>query len=378
MKKLTMVFLLVFSSVLMWQCTAPEAMPSISSEPFGTLANGTEVELFTLTNAGGMQAKITNYGGIITHLFVPDKNGDLGDVVLGYDNLDGYVKASPYFGAIIGRYGNRIAKGKFTVNGQEYSLAINNGENHLHGGIVGFDKVVWTAAPSTTENAAVLQLTYTSADMEEGYPGTLNVTVTYSLTNDNELVFDYKATTDKSTVCNLTNHSYFHLKDAGATPQLDHLLQINADYYTPVDAGLIPTGEVAPVEGTPFDFRQPTTIGARIDQEDEQLQFGGGYDHNYVLNGTAGELRLACTVTEESSGRVMQVLTTEPGVQFYSGNFLNGTITGKNGAVYEQRHGFCLETQHYPDSPNKPDFPSVLLEPGETYSTRTIYKFSVL
>jgi aldose 1-epimerase len=376
MKKTMLLFFIAVSSVL-WHCTAPNPGPSISSEPFGTLPDGTEVELFTLTNAGGMQAKITNYGGIITHLFVPDNTGELGDVVLGYDNLDDYVKQNPYFGAIIGRYGNRIAKGKFTLNGEDYTLAINNGENHLHGGLIGFDKVVWSAAASTTDNAAVLELQYSSADMEEGYPGKLDVLVTYSLTNDNELVMNYKAMTDKPTVCNLTNHSYFNLKDGGASSILDHVLQINAVHYTPVDEGLIPLGIFATVEDTPFDFLQPTAIGARIDQDDEQLKLGGGYDHNYVLNEPAWELRLACTVAEESTGRFMEVFTTEPGVQFYSGNFLDGSITGKNGAVYQQRHGFCLETQHFPDSPNQPNFPSVVLEPGDTYNTTTIYKFAV-
>jgi len=375
MKRTVLVVMIFFASLLLWQCTADKPAVSAERETFGTLPDGTEVSLYTLTNAGGMQVKITNYGGIITHLFVPDKEGQLDDVVLGYDNLEGYVTANPYFGAIIGRYGNRIAKARFTLDGREYELAANNGVNHLHGGLKGFDKVVWAATPYVEKDAAVLELTYVSADMEEGYPGKLDVTVNYSLTNADELIIEYIATTDKPTICNLTNHTYFNLKDGGVTPQLDHILQIDADQYTPVDAGLIPTGEFAAVEGTPFDFRQPTAIGARIDQQHEQISVGGGYDHNYVLNGESGELRLVCTVYEENSGRVMEVYTKEPGVQFYSGNFLDGSITGKNGAVYEKRHGFCLETQHYPDSPNQPNFPSVVLNPGETYDTMTIYKF---
>jgi aldose 1-epimerase len=374
MKSYLVVLITVLSTVL-WHCTTqPEV--SITSEDFGELS-GAPVELYTLTNADGMQVKITNYGGIITNLYVPDVNGQLGDVVLGYDHLDGYLQSSPYFGAIVGRYGNRIAGAKFTLNGETFALAQNNGPNHLHGGNKGFDKVIWTATPSTDENQAMLKLTYSSPDGEEGYPGTLNVTVTYALTNENERKIDYLATTDKPTVCNLTNHTYFNLKDGGASSILDHIVQIDADRYTPVDAGLIPTGELAPVEGTPFDFRQPTAIGARIDAQDEQLGYGGGYDHNFVLNGVAGELRLVCTVHEETTGRVLQVYTTEPGLQFYTGNFLDGSITGKNGVVYQKRHGFCLETQHYPDSPNQADFPSVVLHPGETYETTTVYKFSV-
>ncbi|MBN1482109.1 galactose mutarotase [candidate division KSB1 bacterium] len=378
MKRVIIFVVLLALACMAWRCTPSPRGVSITSEPFGTLSNGAMVQLYTLTNANGMQAKITNYGGIITHLFVPDQDGVLGDVVLGYDNLDGYLASSPYFGAIIGRYGNRIANAQFELDGVTYSLAQNNGNHHLHGGLKGFDKVVWEARPSTQDDAAVLELTYTSPDMEEGYPGELAVTVTYSVTNKNELKIDYIATTNKPTICNLTNHTYFNLKDGGASPHLEHLLFIDADYYLPVDETLIPLGESAPVDGTPLDFRQSTAIGARINAEDEQVRNGLGYDHTFVLNGQAGELSLACTVTEESTGRVVQVYTKEPGVQFYSGNFLNGSITGKNGNVYHQRHGFCLETQHFPDSPNQPNFPSVLLYPGETYETTTIYQFSTL
>jgi aldose 1-epimerase len=359
-----------------WSC-AQKPQISIESEPFGTLSDGTPVELFTLTNANGMQAKITNYGGIITHLSVPDKNGNIGDVVLGYNDLEKYEKNNPFFGAIVGRYGNRIANAQFALNGETYTLAKNDGSNHLHGGVKGFDKVVWQATPYEEANAAVLELKYTSADMEEGYPGQLDVTVTYSITKNNELKIDYVATTTKPTVCNLTNHSYFNLKDAGVSPILDHVIQIDADRYTPVDETLIPTGELATVEGTPFDFREPTAIGARINEDHKQLEYGNGYDHNFVLNGDWGTVRKVCTVKEESSGRVMQVLTSEPGMQFYTGNFLDGSVTGKNGTVYGFRQGFCLETQHFPNSPNEPDFPSVVLNPGETYETTTIYKFSV-
>ncbi|MBN1558634.1 galactose mutarotase [candidate division KSB1 bacterium] len=375
MKSYPVVLILVLSTAL-WRCTTSQPELSVTSEEFGALPDAV-VNLYTLTNANGMQVKISNYGGIITHLYAPDANGQLGDVVLGYDHLDGYLQASPYFGAIVGRYGNRIAGAAFTLNDETYALVQNNGPNHLHGGTKGFDKVVWAATPSTAEDRALLTLSYSSPDGEEGYPGTLDVTVTYALTNENELKIDYVATTDKPTVCNLTNHTYFNLKDGGASPILDHLVQIEAERYTPVDAGLIPTGELAPVEGTPFDFRQPTAIGARIDADHAQLRHGGGYDHNFVLNGAAGELRLVCTVEEETTGRVLQVYTTEPGVQFYTGNFLDGSITGKNGAVYHKRHGFCLETQHFPDSPNRPEFPPVVLQPGETYKTTTVYKFSV-
>jgi aldose 1-epimerase len=349
----------------------------IEKQPFGKTEAGTAVDLYTLTNAHGVTVKITNYGGIVTTILAPDKNGKLGDVVLGYDNLEGYLKASPYFGCIVGRYGNRIARGEFTLNGKAYSLAINNEPNHLHGGVKGFDKVVWAAKEIQGEDAVGLQLTYLSKDGEEGYPGNLSVKVIYTLTNENGLQIDYEATTDQPTICNLTNHTYFNLKDAGASPILEHELMLDADYLTPVDATLIPTGKLQSVAGTPFDFKTPTAIGARINADDEQIKFGLGYDHNFVLNGKAGKLRLAGKLFEATTGRVVEVWTTEPGIQFYSGNFLDGSITGKNGTVYQYRHGLCLETQHYPDSPNQPNFPSTVLNSGEKYQTTTVYKFLV-
>ncbi len=340
----------------------------VKEQPWGT-AGGQPVKLYTLSNAKGMEAAITNYGGIIVSIKVPDRGGKPGDVVLGFDSLDGYLKEHPYFGAIVGRYGNRIAKGKFKLNGAEYTLARNNGENALHGGLKGFDKKVWTAKPSGNS----LELRYVSKDGEEGYPGTLSATVRYTLTNENELRIDYTATTDKATVLNLTNHSYFNL--AGAGDILGHQLTINADRFTPVDAGLIPTGELRPVAGTPFDFRKPHAIGERINNNDEQLKLGKGYDHNFVLNGAAGTLRLAARATDPSSGRVLEVLTTEPGLQFYTGNFLDGSVKGKGGRAYAFRNGFCLETQHFPDSPNKPSFPTVVLKPGQTFRSTTVFKF---
>lgn len=378
--KLTMVFvlcLIIFTCLV--ECTKKE-VPKMKIEkvPFGVTNNGVAVDLYTLTNLNGVIVKITNYGGIVTSILVPDARGNLGDVVLGHDNVEAYVKKNPYFGCLIGRYGNRIARGKFKLNKKTYTLATNDGMNHLHGGLIGFDKVVWTAQEIIGENTVGLELTYLSKDGEEGYPGNLAVKVVYSLTNDNTLLIDYEATTDKPTVVNLTNHSYFNLKDAGATPILDHELMLDADYYTPVDKTLIPTGELRAVAGTPFDFKTSTPIGARIAADDEQMKFGLGYDHNFVLNGTAGEIRFAGKVTEPTTGRIMEVYTTEPGIQFYSGNFLDGSITGKNGTVYEYRHGLCLETQHFPDSPNQPKFPSTLLKPGETYKTTTSYKFLVV
>jgi aldose 1-epimerase len=355
--------------------TKTPSQKEVTVEEFGKSPDGQAVQIYTLQNTLGMEARITNYGGIVVSLKTPDRNGAFADVVLGNDSVEKYA-LSPYFGALIGRYGNRIGNAQFTLNGQTYTLAKNNDLNALHGGIKGFDKVVWTAAPGSSADGPTLSLTYTSADGEEGYPGTLNTKVVYTLSNDNGLRIDYEATTDKPTVVNLTNHSYFNFKDAGATNILDHVLTLNADHYTPVDKTLIPTGEIAPVEGTPFDFRQPTAIGARIDGDHEQLKFGGGYDHNFVINRSAEGLGLAATVVESTTGRRMEVLTTEPGVQFYSGNFLNGTVIGKGGAVYQQRAGFCLETQHYPDSPNKENFPSTVLEPGQTYRTTTLYRFS--
>ena len=352
------------------------ARTKMKKEAFGKTPAGTAVDLYTLTNAKGVEARIITYGGIVVSLKVPDRNRKFDDVVLGYDNLEGYIKNNPYFGALIGRYGNRIAKGKFTLNGVEYTLAKNNGENHLHGGIKGFDKVVWKASQVRGKNGAALQLTYLSKDGEEGYPGNLSVTAIYTLTDNNEVRIDYSATTDKDTILNLTNHSYFNLAGPGTTSILGHEVMINADRFTPVDKTLIPTGELRSVRGTPMDFTKPTTIGARIEQQDEQLIFGMGYDHNWVLNNSNGQLGLAARVYEPTTGRVMEVYTTEPGMQFYTGNFLDGTITGKGGKVYHRRYGFCMETQHFPDSPNKPNFPSVVLKPGQKYTQTTIYKFS--
>jgi len=349
----------------------------MTKESFGKTSDGQNVDIYTLTNSGGAEVKITNYGGIVTSLKVPDRNGKLDDIVLGFDNLDAYLKGHPYFGAIIGRYGNRIAKGRFTLHGLEYKLAVNNGENHLHGGIKGFDKVVWKAKPRTLANGAALELTYLSKDGEEGYPGNLSVKVVYTLTNANALKIDYSATTDKDTVVNLTHHSYFNLAGQGNGDILNHRLFVNAARFTPTDAGSIPTGELRSVRGTPFDFTRAITIGARINQDYEQLKFGKGYDHNFVLNGKIGILRPVARVSESTSGRVMEVWTTEPGMQLYTGNFLDSALTGKDGKVYQQRYGFCLETQHYPDSPNKPKFPTTVLRKGGRYHTITIYEFSV-
>lgn len=349
---------------------------SITKQAFGTTKDGTPVDLYTLTNANGLVAKITNYGGTVTELWVPDRNGKPGDIVLGFDNIPDYEEKSPYFGCIIGRYGNRIGKGRFVLDGVEYRLAINDGKNHLHGGLKGFDKVVWKAEPFESNDGVGLKLHYLSRDMEEGYPGNLDVMMTYTLTNKNELVCDYEATTDKPTVCNLTNHTYFNLAGQGLRDNYDHELMINADNFTPVDAGLITTGAIVPVKGTPMDFTKPTPIGKHIDADYDQLKYGGGYDHNWVLNKKGFEMSLAAKVYEPTTGRVMEILTNEPGVQFYAGNFLDGTITGKGGKVYKHRYAFCLETQHYPDSPNKPNFPTTTLRPGQTYKTTTIHKFS--
>lgn len=347
---------------------------SITSVPFGKTPDGTPVELYTLRNSKGMTATIMTYGGILTSLKVPDRNGNFGDVVLGYDNLNGYIQKSPYFGALIGRYGNRIAKGRFTLDGQTYQLATNNGPNSLHGGLKGFDKVVWSAKPIETAYGPALILTYVSKDGEEGYPGNLVVSATYSMGEDNTLRLEFSATTDRDTVVNLTQHSYFNLRGSGDI--LGHDVFINADKFTPVDSTLIPTGELKPVDGTPFDFRTATAIGARIGNDDEQLKFAGGYDHNFVINKPEGAYGLCAGVYEPTTGRVLEIYSTSPGLQFYSGNFLDGTITGKGGWVYQFRDAFCMEPQHYPDSPNQPNFPSVVLHPGETYHNTIVYKFS--
>lgn len=349
---------------------------------FGSMEDGRAVELYTLSNRQGTEVKITNYGGTIISLKVPDKEGRLEEVVLGFDELSGYTNAAyqeegPYFGAIIGRFGNRIAGGKFTLEGREYTLAKNNGPNHLHGGIKGFDKVLWEAEPFKAADAVGLKLRYVSPDGEEGYPGTLSVEVSYSLTNDNELKIEYAATTDKTTVVNLTNHAYFNLTGNTKRDILAHQVKINADAFVPVTEDLIPTGDLEEVTGTSFDFTSPHTIGDRIDADNQQLKYARGYDHTWVLNGAAGEMKLAATVYEPASGRFMEAFTTEPGVQFYTGNFLSGKLTGRGGTVYQQRYGLCLETQHFPDSPNQPQFPSTELRPGETYRSQTSYRFSV-
>jgi aldose 1-epimerase len=346
-----------------------ETKMKIIKEFFGNTAEGTPADIYTLTNSRNMVVKITNYGGIVVSLKVPDKNGIPGDVVLGFDTLDKYLEGHPYFGALIGRYANRIAKGKFTLNGTEYTLARNNGENHLHGGIKGFDKVIWKAELFQDEKEVGLRLNYVSKDGEEGYPGTLSVMVRYTLTNENELKIEYKAETDKPTPINLTHHSYFNLKDGGSSNILGHLMTIYADRFPHTDDALIPTGEIKSVEGTPLDFRSPKTLGERIGS------VPGGYDHNYILTLWDGSLRLAASVSEPVSGRKMEVWTTEPAIQLYTGNFLDGSLTGKNGAVYKKHHGFCLETQHFPDSPNHPNFPSTILEPGQKYTHKTIYRF---
>lgn len=343
----------------------------------GVAPDGAAIDLYILSNPAGMRAQIATYGGIVTSLLVPDREGQLGDVVLGFDRIDGYLKKHPYFGAICGRYANRIAGGRFTLNGVEYTLARNDGNNHLHGGIRGFDKVVWTAAELGTIGEAALQLTYSSPAGDEGYPGKLDVAVTYTLTNSNELRIDYLATTDADTVLNLSHHGYFNLVDGGTSEVLAHEVLINATHFLPVDAALIPTGELRHVQGTPMDFTQTTAIGARIDADDEQVAHGMGYDHTWVVNGASGQLRLAARVHEPTTGRLMEVLTTEPGVQFYTGNFLDGTVTGKGGTVYRRRYGLCLECQHFPDSPNRPQFPSTVLKPGQRYTQTTVYRFSV-
>ncbi len=350
---------------------------SVSRSTFGQLPDGRMVELFQLRNAAGMEVEVINYGAIIRALRVPDRAGILGDVVLGFDSLSGYLQPHPYMGAVVGRYANRIGGARFVLEGTTYELAANDGPNHLHGGIKGFDKVLWQAEPFSNGTESGVRFTYVSPDGEEGYPGTLHVAVTYTLTDTNALVIDYEATTDKPTIVNLTQHAYFNL--AGQGDILNHELQIFADFFTPVDERLIPTGEILSVAGTPFDFRQAQRIGARIHAADVQLQRGRGYDHNFVLQRRErGTLELAARVYEPTTGRGMTVYTTEPGLQFYGGNFLDGSLQGKGGRVYALRTGFCLETQHFPDSPNKTHFPSPVLRPGETYRSRTVYAFSVL
>jgi len=355
---------------------APTAA-TISHARFGQLPDGRQVEIYTLRNSRGSEANILTYGGIVQSLKVPDRTGKLDDIVLGYDNLDGYLNPkTPYFGALIGRYGNRIGGAKFTLEGQTYTLATNNGPNSLHGGLKGFDKVLWTAEGAVNNGNPVLTLSYLSPDGEEGFPGNLQVKAVYTLTSDNALKLEFTATTDKPTIVNLTHHSYFNLAGQGNGDILGDLMYINSDATTPVDAGLIPTGEIKPVDGTPFDFRKATAIGARIDDPDPVLQYGPGYDHNWVINKPAGQFGLMARVVEPKSGRVLEVSSDEPALQFYAGNFLDGTLTGKGGKVYQRRSALCLEPQHYPDSPNKANFPSVELKPGQTFHNVIEYKFS--
>lgn len=345
--------------------------------PFGVTPDGTPVELFTLQNPQGSQVAATNYGGIIVSLRVRDRSGALDDVVLGFDSLDDYLSRSPYFGAIVGRYANRIARGQFTLDGRTFQLAVNNGPNHLHGGMTGFDKVVWTAEPFRNERGEGLALRHTSPAGDEGYPGTLSAQVRYLLTGDDELVVDYQAGTDAPTPINLTQHSYFNLAGAGQGNILAHELELAAEEFTPVDATLIPTGELVSVAATPFDFRAALPIGARIDALDAQLGFGRGYDHNFVLRRGGPGLVQAARVREPATGRTLAVFTTEPGLQLYTGNALDGTIVGKDGRAYGPRAGFCLETQHFPDSPNQPGFPATILRPGEVFRSRTVFAFGV-
>tara|TARA_R110002051_G_scaffold311812_2_gene386498 strand:- start:8233 stop:9420 length:1188 start_codon:yes stop_codon:yes gene_type:complete len=380
---------LVFFSILNLQCKPEKKKEAVETETvvtkdvtiekrsFGETPEKEKVAIYTLKNTNGIEINIMTYGGIITSLKTPNKKGISEDIVLGYNSLDEYIKSSPYFGAIIGRYGNRIAKGKFKIDGKTYTLATNDGENHLHGGLKGFDKVVWSASEETTDNSASLILSYLSKDMEEGYPGNIDVTVTYTLTNENTLEIAYQATTDKTTVVNLTQHSYFNLSGDFSKSILDQQVQINADTYIPVDQTLIPTGELATVEGTPFDFRTMKTIGKDIEVANDQLKKGLGFDHCWVLNNQNIGMRFAAKAYDPTSGRVLEVTTDEPGIQFYSGNFLDGTLPSKNGGTYAHRSGFCLETQHYPDSPNQKDFPTTILKPGKVYNSKTSFKFYV-
>jgi aldose 1-epimerase len=355
---------------------APRKHRGMERSVFGKMPDGEKVDLFTLTNSSGMEVKITNYGGRVVSILAPDRHGHLADIVLGYDTLDGYLsKQDPFFGAIVGRYANRIAKGQFTLDGVVYHLPQNDGQNTLHGGPEGFDKKVWTARELSPAHPAI-ELTYLSKNGEEGFPGNLSVKVVYTLIDSNELRIDYSATTDKDTVLNLSNHSYFNLAGQGSGDILKQVMMINADRFTPVDANLIPTGDLRSVEGTPFDFRKPTVIGARIQEDNQQLKFAKGYDQNFVLNRQGSGLTLAARAMDPESGRVLEVFTTQPGLQFYSGNFLDGSIRGKGGKVYGHRSAFCLETQHFPDSPNHPSFPTTELKPGQTFHQVTVFKFS--
>lgn len=369
----SLLFTLILSTGMASASLAGE--PSLSSRAFGTF-EGQPVKLFTLTNQHGMVAEISDYGGVVVSLKTPDRNGEFADVVLGYDNLEAYLDDQGYLGAIAGRYANRIAKGTFDIDGKAYQLATNNGPNHLHGGVRGFNKRLWKPTPSVAGGQPQLKLEYLSPDGEEGYPGNLQVTMTYTLTEENGLRIDYRATTDQPTPCNLTHHGYWNLGGPSSNSILEHRLQLHGDRFTPTDSTAIPTGKRQDVEGTPFDFREPHPVGERIDDNDEQIKFGLGYDHNYVINGEAGTLRPAARVHDPKSGRVMEVLSTDHGVQFYSGNFLDGKVTGKNGRAFTHRIALCLECQRFPDSPNQPGFPSATLRPGDVYEKTTVYRFS--
>lgn len=362
---------------MLFGLTAVFAKPTVDINRFGRLPDGGVVREYTLKNDTGIIVKVIDYGAIVTGLWLPDREGEFADVVLGYDNLDDYLAETPYFGAIVGRYGNRIDKGTFSLDGKEYQLTVNDGENHLHGGRKGFDKVLWQADAFYEKDSARVVLTYASSDGEEGYPGNLNAAVTYELNNQNELIIRYSATSDAPTVVNLTHHSYFNLRGQGMGSILGHELTLNAEYFTPVDSGLIPTGEILSVSGTPMDFTRPKRIGSRIDADFQQLAYGGGYDHNWVLDKSDSGMTFAARLYDPDSGRQMEIHTEEPGIQFYSGNFLDGSLTGKDGRVYHYRYGLCLETQHFPDSPNKGHFPGTRLDPGEVYRTETVHRFSV-
>jgi len=377
MKPITILLL----SLAIVGCAAPPIAPaakepSVTKTEFGMTPEGESVDVYTLINPNGMEVRAITFGGIITSIRVPDKNGKFDDVALGFDNLEAYLRNPPFFGAIIGRYGNRIAKGRFTLDGKTYTLAINNAPNHLHGGNRGFDKLVWKAESFKKDDTVGVVFTHTSPDGDEGYPGNLSLKVTYTLTPRNTIEVDYEAATDKATPVNLTQHTYFNLAGEGQVDILNHVLRLNATRYTPVDATLIPTGELASVEGTPLDFREPTRIGERIDDQHQQMQYGKGYDHNFIVDRNGTEITVAARVEEPTSGRVLEVSTTEPGMQFYTGNFLDG-LKGKNGHAYARRTGFCLETQHFPDSPNKPQFPNTILRPEQTYRSKTVFAFSV-
>jgi len=354
----------------------PAPTPETITAPFGKMPDGTPVEIYTLRNGHGMEARILTYGGTLHSLTAPDRTGRFGDIVLGFDDLKSYFTSTSYIGALVGRYANRIGGARFTLGGKNYTLAVNNGPNSLHGGIKGFDKVVWRAKSRTTADGPALALSYLSRDGEEGFPGNLQVTAVYTLAGANELRVDFTATTDRLTICNFTQHSYFNLRGQGNGDILGHQLYLNSDRITPVNRDLIPPGEYTAVDGTPFDFRKPTAIGARIDDSHPQLQYGAGYDHNYVINKPPGRLGLMARVHEPSTGRVLELESTEPGVQLYTGNYLDDAVPGKGGKRYPRRSGFCLEPQHYPDSPNKPMFPSVELKPGETFRSSIVYRLS--